>query len=215
MKNTRRCKVCKQRFEPKYKAMQPVCNEAECITKWHIMNRDKNLKNLQKIDNRERKERLKDVPYYKKKLQDKVQAIARHLDFGKGCISCGKPPLGMIYGGHRWAKGDYSQVRLDLHNISAQCFSCNDRKSGNIDGYLKGLQERYGVEYKEYVQSLPVLYTEIKYNLHEIKLAYAKAVKIESTLKSNLKRYSPEEVIELKNQFNVELGYHQLIFKTK
>jgi hypothetical protein len=211
MKKTRRCKICKVRFEPKYSAMQPTCNEPSCMAQ-HGRN-EVARQEKEKVD--AMKEKQKDVPYFKKKLSEKVQAIARHLDFGKGCISCGKPPYGMVYGGHRWAKGNYSQIRFDLHNINAQCYTCNEGKSGNADGYVQGLRERYGEEYLQYVQGLPFLYTETKLNLHEIRLAYAKAVKIESSLKNTLKRLEPEEVIRMKNEFNLELGYHTQIFNPK
>lgn len=194
--------------------MQPVCGEVSCVVEYHRLNRDKQLNALKKSELNELKEKQKDVPYFKKKLQEKVQAIARHLDHGRGCISCGKPPIGMVYGGHRWAKGEFTSIRFDLHNINSQCFSCNDRKSGNIDGYLKGLAERYGVEYRDYVQNLPSMYHETKLNLYEIKLAYAKAVKIEGELKRNLKLLQPHEIIEKKNEINSMLGYHIQEFQT-
>lgn len=184
--------------------MQPSCLKPECLAEIGRRKVKEEVKKEVKV----LEEKQKDVPYYKKKLQEKVQAIARCLDFGKGCISCGKPPLGMVYGGHRWAKGDFSSIRFDLHNISSQCYSCNEKKSGNIDGYLKGLEERYGKEYRDYVNSLPTLYPETKLNLHEIRLAYAKAVKIEGELKRNLKGLSPVEVVNRKNEINENLGYH-------
>ena len=204
MKNTRRCKICKKRFEPKYTSLQPTCGEISCLAEYGR----NEVKKQEKAEVQVMAEKQKDVPYYKKKLQEKVQAIARHLDFGRACISCGKPPFGMVYGGHRWAKGEFSWIRFDLQNISSQCYSCNEAKSGNIDGYIKGLEERYGKAYKDYVQSLPFIYKEIKYNLVEIKLAYAKAVKIESELKSNRKRLSELEIVTKKNEINKDLGYH-------
>jgi len=204
MKNTRRCKVCRVQFQPRFSMMQQTCEEPSCMIE--LSRRKKVEEEKQKI--RVMKNNQMDVPYFKKKLQSKVQAIARHLDFGKGCISCGKPPLGMVYGGHRWAKGDYSNIRFDLHGISSQCYSCNEKKSGNVDGYVKGLEERYGLEYKNYVQMLPHIYPETKLNLSEIRLAYAKAVKIEGELNRNKKLLSPIEVIEKKNQINEDIGYH-------
>lgn len=184
--------------------MQPTCLKPECLAQ-HGRNE---VKKQVKHEVKKLEEKQKDVPYFKKKLSEKVQAIARHLDFGKGCISCGKAPYGMVYGGHRWAKGEFGTIRFDLHNISSQCYKCNEKRSGNIDGYLKGLEERYGKEYRDYVNELPVIYKEIKLNLHEIKLAYAKAVKIEGELKRNLKLLSPDEVIIRKNEINENLGYH-------
>lgn len=204
MKNTRRCKVCRERFTPTFNSLQPTCLKPECLAQ-HGRNE---YKKQEKEKVQVMKEKQMDVPYFKKKLQEKVQAIARHLDFGKGCISCGKPPYGMVYGGHRWAKGEYSNIRFDLHQISSQCYSCNEKKSGNIDGYVKGLEERYSKEYRDYVNSLPSLYPETKLNLFEIKLAYAKAVKIEGELKRDLKLLTPSEVITRKNEINENLGYH-------
>jgi hypothetical protein len=204
MKNTRRCKICRKQFTPRFTMMQPTCMEPSCLAEYgrkEVHKQEKEKVNVMK-------EKQMDVPYFKKKLQSKVQAIARHLDFGRGCISCGKPPYGMVYGGHRWAKGDYTQIRFDLHNISSQCYSCNEKKSGNIDGYVKGLEERYSIEYKEYVNSLPSIYPETKLNLFEIKLAYAKAVKIEGELRRDLKLLEPSEVIARKNEINENLGYH-------
>lgn len=191
--------------------MHPTCMKPECLAE----HGRKEYKKQEMAKVQVMKEKQMDVPYFKKKLQSTVQAIARHLDFGKGCISCGKPPYGMVYGGHRWAKGDYTQIRFDLHNISSQCYSCNEKKSGNIDGYVKGLEERYSKEYRDYVNSLPSIYPETKLNLFEIKLAYAKAVKIESELKRDLKLLTPNEVITRKNEINENLGYHLQKFETK
>ena len=208
MKNTRRCKVCRERFEPKW-SNQVVCIKEDCVLEFHKLNREKNFNSLKKAERKEMTEKKHDLQYFKTELQKKINAIARHLDFGKGCISCGKPPLGMVYGGHRLTVGSYGFIRYNLHNVSCQCYSCNMKKSGNPDGYNKGLSERYGKEYMMYVtEQMPRDYLEIKYTHEELKQAYQIAARIESSLKRDLKLYEPIEVLELKDKFNNEIGIY-------
>ncbi len=60
------------------------------------------------------------------------------------CISCGNPkPIDQFNAGHYFSRGELS-IRWDEKNVNGQCISCNKWKSGNIQGYEKGLIKKYG-----------------------------------------------------------------------
>jgi hypothetical protein len=213
MKNTRRCKVCKTRFEPWGNGKVPVCKTASCVIEFNKQNQLKKHKEKVKAEIKVLKDKQKDAKWYRKELQKVINAIARHLDFGKACISCGKPPYGVVHGGHRFNTKDYSNIRFNLHNVNAQCYSCNMKKSGNVDGYVKGLHERYGEAYANYVNiELHSLYPTVKLGLIDLISAYEKARAIEARLKRDLKGRTPEEIIRMKDELNNEIGIYQFNF---
>ncbi len=60
------------------------------------------------------------------------------------CISCNTPkPIDQFNAGHYFSRGALS-IRWDEKNVNGQCISCNKWKSGNIQGYEKGLIRKYG-----------------------------------------------------------------------
>ena len=60
------------------------------------------------------------------------------------CISCGNPkPIDQFNAGHYFSRGNLS-IRWNEKNVNGQCIYCNQWKSGNIQGYEKGLKKKYG-----------------------------------------------------------------------
>jgi len=60
------------------------------------------------------------------------------------CISCGQTkPLDQFNAGHYFSRGELS-IRWDEKNVNGQCISCNKWKSGNIQGYEKGIKKKWG-----------------------------------------------------------------------
>ena len=69
------------------------------------------------------------------------------------CISCNTPkPIDQFNAGHYFSRGALS-IRWNEKNVNGQCISCNKWKSGNIQGYEKGLIKKYG---KGIIQELEI-----------------------------------------------------------
>lgn len=69
------------------------------------------------------------------------------------CISCDTPkPIEQFNAGHYFSRGALS-IRWNEKNVNGQCISCNKWKSGNIQGYEKGLIKKYG---KGIIQELEI-----------------------------------------------------------
>ncbi len=69
------------------------------------------------------------------------------------CISCNNTkPINQFNAGHYFSRGALS-IRWDEKNVNGQCVHCNKWKSGNIQGYTKGLIKKYG---KDIIQELEI-----------------------------------------------------------
>lgn len=208
MKNTRRCKICKERFEPWNNTLHPVCKKAECITEWHLQNREKNLKREQREWKKEKKEKLKTHGDYEKDLEAVIREICRLIDKDCHCISCGKKPL-KANAGHRFAKGGNNTLRFNLMNVHVQCNRCNENLSGNPDGYDEGLQKVYGWQYYNFIKhEMKGMYPYIKLTVAELIEKRAIAMRISKALKKEGALYSPQNRITLRQRFNEEIGIY-------
>ena len=72
--------------------------------------------------------------------------LCRLLDLGQPCISCGKvqEPGEAFHAGHYRTVAAAPHLSCDLRNIHRQCSECNTALSGNREGYIEGLDRRYG-----------------------------------------------------------------------
>lgn len=139
-------------------------------------------------------------------LQPIFNEIARLIDYGSGCIAT-DITTGKMNGGHRWSVGANPTLSLNLHNIHLQSFHSNHWKSGDETRYDEGLENRYGIYYKDFVyliRQCPPLHLT-KDDLREIA---PKARKIRNQLRKELKVYTSKERIELRNKYNDELGIY-------
>lgn len=221
MKNTRRCKVCRERFEPKW-SNQVVCLNDSCVLEFHKLNREKNIEKLKKAERKESrsvieamKEKNKTHSDYQKELQPLINKITALIDKETNCICCNKPitDLNRSNAGHRFAVGGNNSLRFNLHNIHQNGVCCNKWKNGNPDGYDDGLIRVYGKEYFEYVKwQLKGLYTEVKLTKDELIECKFKALKIVGRLKKLDATYSPDERLKLRDEINDEIGIYQNFF---
>lgn len=205
------CKKCGKTFK-RYNTIQSVCND--CV-KQAI---EYGKKNPKKVSNKTIKESesnfkkgvIRNTAWYLKHLQDEVNLIARLIDKDCVCISNQKPiPINEVHGGHRWNTKEYKAIRFNLFNIHAQSLSDNHFKSGNADGYVKGLNAMYGKEYADMVQDLPNQYSEVKYMRTDLEQFYKTAQGISKFLKLENKTYTPQQRIELRTKFNKMLGIYK------
>jgi hypothetical protein len=100
-----------------------------------------------------------DTTKLKNSTQAAVNKLCRLLDQGRPCISCGRPDEGgnKRNASHLKSRGANSAIRYSLINIHASCVVCNQWQSGNVEGYRKGLFERYGQAMLDYLDSAPRL----------------------------------------------------------
>jgi len=196
------CKVCKAKYTPN-RPLQMLCS-VKCSYKYvEILNKKKARKEKQ-----EGYERLMTHSDWSNELQKIMNHIARLIDKDVPCISSLRMG-GKIAGGHRFSVGANPQLRFNLLNIHAQSFEQNSHKSGNPDGYDKGLLELYGSEYLETVHELKTKYTTLKLTIPELIQAKSKASKVVSALKKLDSTYAPKMRIELRRKFNEQIGIYK------
>jgi len=147
----KKCKVCKQNFQPKQFAQ--CC----CAYKCAIIH----AKELKKLNdtrywNAEKKllkEKLKTLGQYEAEAKKSFQKWIRLRDKDNPCISCGKITTEMD-GGHFKKAEIYSGVIFNERNCHSQCRKCNRYLNGNELNYRLGLIERYGLEYANNIENL-------------------------------------------------------------
>jgi hypothetical protein len=162
-------------------------------------------KQVQK-DERVKDKKLKnEITDWNKKLQIKVQEIARLIDRGQPCLARGYTDC-QFHGGHVISRGAGANTKLNLHNIHRQSAQSNHWQ--NDDALMKrGLELEYGINYLNFVEELrrcPVP----KYTNEDYHVFYSIACGVATRLKKAEKEYGLEERIELRNQINLELGIY-------
>lgn len=200
------CKSCNEKFVPT-QPLQMVCsyNCALDATRKH------GLKQREKESKKEvakMKEGLLTKSDYEKVLQTHINTIARLIDYGCSCISCGH--LKRAFAGHFHSVGANRSLRFHLDNIHVQDFNCNGERGGNIPAYGRGLVNWYGQEYKDYVESQLVKdYPVMKWDANELKCWTKKAKAIVKELKDSNAYYDSTQRLELRNYFNQRLGIYK------
>lgn len=139
-KRRRKCKVCKEWFEPKYNTLQVAC----CIG--HAIEYANTLKDKEAAKRHRRiKEDLRSVRDWEKILTAVFNKWIRKRDEFKGCVSCGASLIGVKYdAGHCFPAGHYPHIRYHEDNVHGQCVECNQHRHGNQAEYLLRLPDRIG-----------------------------------------------------------------------
>lgn len=164
-----------------------------------IVHLDKQETAKKRIDNKSTDKYRADI------LQPKINEIARLIDFGQKCICINSD--NPEHGGHYIAVGSNRTTCLNLHNIHAQSIHSNTFRGGDDKKYRKGLIMRYGSLYVEFIESLESM-PLIKLSKKEMIEVYVKACMISNRLKKDLKILSPDQLIKLRNEINIELGVY-------
>ena len=137
---TRKCKYCKQPFEPTV-FLQKNCFEPLCVSDWINEVKEKNWKKKKskmKMD-------LMTIQDYVKLAQQVFNKYIRLRDAGNVCISCQKKPL-KENAGHFYNANNHWSVRFDERNVHLQCEHCNTYLSGNLIYYRENLLTKIGIE---------------------------------------------------------------------
>lgn len=153
----KRCKQCKEPFEPQYNSMQPTCG-IPCAILWAKTPEAKHFKaKAIKIETNARKKEAKDKnkPYWEKKLQIEVNYWVRNVrDKGAACISCKTQNPHIQYcAGHFKTRGGHPELRFEPDNIHRQCNKyCNLSLSGNVGPYRVNLIEKIGQDRVDWLE---------------------------------------------------------------
>ena len=148
-----RCANCRKPFT-KLRMTMKVCG-AECGEiygrKVALEKADKQKRKEAKadrLDTRERKEKLKSKSDVVKEVQVIVNRYVRERDLkaGYGCISCGAQSSPRWDAGHFRSVGSAPHLRFDAdRNIHLQCAKCNTYLAGHLLAYRDELPKRIGI----------------------------------------------------------------------
>jgi hypothetical protein len=141
-----RCKICRERFEPKY-FLQKCCLEPSCVIEWGKKVKAKKWKAEKKAI----KESLKTHSDYVKELQVVFNKWIRLRDKGNNCISCNKPAK-KENAGHYMSAGGNPELRFEPLNVHLQCEYCNTYLHGNLINYRINLIKKIGLEKVEWIE---------------------------------------------------------------
>lgn len=209
-----RCKECNEKFVS-IVFLQKFCKGSDdCLTAEAMFN----LNNVKKANEKKRKSDKAfkislhpDIyhPELKKELQRWINNIARLIDHGTGCIDCHRMESKAWDGGHRHSRGNMPSLRWNLHNIHNQTTYCNNFSEGNKQVYDEGLEYKYGKDYREFIESLPMIYPTLKLPNSELPGALKEARKIYRELKGLNQTYPPEARIRMREEYNKRIGIYQ------
>ena len=149
----KRCKVCRQPFEPR-QPMAVVCS-LECAKSLAVSIRGKAEKQAaikQRKSDRERKEKLKSRSELAREAQQAFNQWVRLRDADKPCISCGRHHEGQYHAGHYLSVGARPELRYEPFNVWKQCSPCNTHLSGNAVLFRQALVREIGLERVEWLE---------------------------------------------------------------
>ena len=149
----RRCKVCRQPFEPRL-PMQAVCG-IDCARALAVRVRSKAEKQAatkQRKADRERKEKLKTRSELAREAQQAFNTWIRFRDAGRPCISCGRHHQGQMHAGHYLSVGARPELRYEPLNVWRQCSPCNTHLSGNAVLFRQALVREIGLDRVEWLE---------------------------------------------------------------
>jgi len=169
-----------------------------CYSKWLLDTEEgrkkiqRNILKAKKEVDRKEKDKSKQakikVENWKKKLQTKVQEIARLIDHEQLCLAR-QIECKQAHGGHVLSKGGHAEMRFNLHNIHKQSAYSNTFK--NDDGLMQeGIIREYGKEYLDFIKSL-ISYQVPKLSNLEYHEAYKRACKVANSLRKAKRKRTP------------------------
>lgn len=207
-----RCKHCKEKFEVK-KFNQKFCKgNTDCLTAEAMFLLNQKKKADEKKWRKEKKEKLP-ILYprkYKNLLQSQINLLARKIDgyFGYLCIDCGKPYGKQTDAAHLHNSQGNENIRYNLHNLHSAKSDCNRWSSEHKVGYRKGIIERYGEEYLNYIDiELPKIYAYLGLNEVEVYEALAKVRKCIREFDKHIEQFNNGK--EARDYFNKKIGIYE------
>lgn len=208
-----RCKSCGEKFE-QTQFLQKFCRKNEsCLDAESKFAIEKVQKQKQKDFNKFKEERrpFTHTKENKKELQRQINLLARNIDKACEiftCIDCGVRFGKQVDGGHFNSVGSNATLRYNLDNIHSQASNCNrnGQGGGRQHDYYKGLVEKYGKEYADYVDI--ELQKKYKYiGLTEIEI-YEK-LKLVRKINRTFNSYVVTDPLQARKMFNLIIGIYE------
>lgn len=217
----KKCKICKEKFEPKNVSTEVVCGNYDCKVEYAMqvvaknkINKEKAIKKQNAKEKSELKEKLKTLSDWHSDLQKEINTIVRLIDKEHPCISSQRP-LGKSYdAGHLFGRQSNPHIRYHLFNIWAQSVHDNQWKSGNQLDFVNGIEKTFGSPIKDYCLSLKGL-PSLKLTIEQIKEFIPKAREVVKHLKLDDRKYSNFERLSLREEYNLYIGIHTDKFEFK
>ena len=207
----KKCKICRELFTPHYSSFQKTCG-ISCAKAEGKQIVEKERAKAWAVEKKERSDKIKKHGEYEGELQTQINLLCRVLSKDVPCTACGG--YGKMSASHRFNVNDNNTWRFNLHNLEPGCYRCNDRKSGNLDGYDDGLMKIYGQEYYEYVRfGMKLAYPIIKLTKEELIEARRITMQIIKELQKIDMVYPPMVRIRMKDEFNARIGIYTKPFK--
>jgi hypothetical protein len=208
-----KCKICEDKFEAKY-FLQKCCSKTDCMIAWSMQvvakQKEKSIKDKKQAwtkDKLEIKEKLKTLSEWKKDLQVEINSIVREIDKGWSCIATNSFD-GKKNAGHYISVGSNQTLRFHLENIFLQSEHSNNWKSGDTIRYQEGIKKTFGSDYLEYMNGLQSL-KPIQLTINDVKEKIPIARGILKYLKLQDRKFTIQERISLRKEFNKKLGIYE------
>lgn len=168
----KKCKNCNQDFRP-FSTLENTCSP-KCkreLAEKRAQKREESAKRKREIskvsiirDDIEHEERKAIIVA----AQRVTNRLVKLRDWGKTCISCGKPHKADFEAGHFHSVGAHPELRLMMKNIHGQCSECNHEFNTELkDKYACQIVKRYGFDYWEELDTMR--YQSIRLSNDEIK----------------------------------------------
>lgn len=197
---------CGRMFTPSpYRFNQRTCDNVMCALGF---NREKAEKKESQEWNKEKAVIKIDThsKEYRNTLQAEINKLSRIIDakFYTTCIDCGREFGKQVDAAHYHSRGANSSLRYNLHNLHSSASNCNQFSDTHKEGYLRGLESRYGPEYKELVMSLPQQYPEMKISNTEV----VEKLKVVRMLIRTHHTFKFDTAVEYREMFNKIIGLY-------
>lgn len=168
----KKCKKCNQDFKP-FSTLENTCSP-KCkreLAENRAQKREESVRRKREIskvsiirDDIEHEERKVIIVA----AQRVTNRLVKLRDWGKPCISCGKPHKADFEAGHFHSVGAHPELRLIMKNIHGQCSECNHEFNTELkDKYACQIVKRYGLDYWEELDTMR--YQSIRLSNDEIK----------------------------------------------
>jgi hypothetical protein len=197
----KKCKHCAKLFTPQRSSLEVACS-VNCAIE---LNKPKLLVKGTK-EFKAAKTEVK-IGENRSELQKNINLLSRMIDASFGfntCIDCGKIYGKQVDAAHFHNVKGNEQLRFNLHNLHSAKSDCNKYSSEHKVGYIKGLEQRYGIDYLNQVKALKTEVKELKLNAIEI----AEKLKLVRHIIRNFDKYKFDNALIARNQFNKIIGIY-------
>lgn len=144
---------------------------------------------------------------YKNYLQDEINALSKMIDLKfehNTCIDCGGPFGVQTDACHYHGRGSNHSLKYHLHNLHSGNSQHNQFSDKHKVGYAQGLIKRYGNDYLEMVEALPLKYPKIKLSAFEV----AEKLALVRKLIRDFETFVFEDARQAREQLNKIIGIY-------